>query len=454
MAVYKGAVKLYRINKGATPVSTVNKGGVQVFPDPIFTVAIAPTSFAGFAGISTTTFTQTPSDPAAVSSYQWYVLRNAAYVPLGTETTQAYTATAGDTQMLARSFSKWGTSHPQNPLGYVDAVAPITVYDAVTCSITPTDLTGTEGTVIPMTCTAGGGSGIYTYQWFLSFPTVQIVGATLPTYDKTLVLAENGRGIFCQVSSAGQGANSNVAPMTVTPAGFVHVATFTGPPFYSDPAGSSQFDNCGIASFTPGSAFLTRGGALWWAGSGYRVANGFGDVTAYFNQGYCDTIIYPAGTWAGPTQPFFYDSDNVTYNNADAFGGGTWNAWNAGNVNLGVTVSSMNRLRMPFILMNLPHYEDFKDDLDDWTKWMISEIERTGEEIPGYPQHITDLVRPAMFLTNIGTKEEPLLLVTKGELTGLTMTPETAAAFMAEYGNDKELAAAEGIELPDVDINN
>ena len=216
MPIYKGGVKVYSISKGGVPVNEVYKGAVKIFPEAVPTNTITSTPPAGYAGL-VVTFTSTAVGQGTLV-YSWQeLLPGGAWQGIAgspNSPTYARTCPAGDngTQIRCRIRDQYGQ------LGPASNVITIAIYAALGGAIAPTAAAGVEGTVVNFTANPTGGSGAYTYQWYLSSPNTVIAGATAKTYAKTLVLAESGRGVFCQWASAGSAVNSNVALMTVTPA--------------------------------------------------------------------------------------------------------------------------------------------------------------------------------------------------------------------------------------------
>jgi hypothetical protein len=215
------------------------------------------------------------------------------------------------------------------------------------------------------------------------------------------------------------------------------------------PTPTTGYTDYGGYDGTPQEEFLAGTGDTWWYGSKQSGTNpmppfggssgipfphtndsfvtlGDGDYTGYANSGtfytYARGFPEPEGVYQ-PTGPFSYVlSDNVSKNAAQTYGGGTYNSWAQGNVSFSLVVEPTAIARIPFILLNTPGYNDFKDDLAQWIKDQIVQIILTGEELPGMSLAQQALVRPALFLENSNTPMAPIYTVSKGDLMGYQLT--------------------------------
>jgi hypothetical protein len=197
------------LNNGEQVTCTVTDGVLQVVVSNAATVTvwaavsatIAPASGVGYSG-TVIAFTATPAGGSGVYTYQW----NNNGSPVGGATLSTYNHTITASGSITCTVTSSGQA-------ITSAASPITLYAAVTASIAPTAPSVLAGAVINFTCTPGGGSGAYTYQWNLN--GAPIGGATLITYARTTVVGDNGQSITCTVTSAGQAVVSNTAVMTV-----------------------------------------------------------------------------------------------------------------------------------------------------------------------------------------------------------------------------------------------
>ena len=175
MPIYLGGTLITNLKLGGATPTAVHIGGTKVYPGPVPTVTIAPTSGAGYAG-AVVAFTATATGTNV--TYQW--LNNAA--PISGQTAATYNHTiAGAGSITCTVTDAYGQAA-------TSAAAAITQWSNVSVTIAPTSGAGYAGAVIAFTATPANGSGTYTYQWKVGGNDV--AGQTAATYSHTL--ATNG----------------------------------------------------------------------------------------------------------------------------------------------------------------------------------------------------------------------------------------------------------------------
>ena len=190
---------------------------VNVIPGPVFTTQ--PSTSAQNLCLNTTAATLTVV-AAPATSYQWYtdtIPSNSGGTLISGATNSSYsppTTTVGTLYYYCVVTS--GCNRPSNVSGAV------TVYPA---NSIPTILGGSSNVCYntspgAFTANGSGGSGTYTYLWYLGGVST---GITTQTYDPgNLIISTN---VYCAVTSCGTSLNSSTFPISVISAPATVTAT-------------------------------------------------------------------------------------------------------------------------------------------------------------------------------------------------------------------------------------
>ena len=190
-------------------------------------------------------------------TYQWLAeAPSGLYVDVGTNSTSYSFATTAFTTTGAWSFKLQVT----DGVGVVvtSSAKTVTVYSVPSASITPISVTLNVGQPQTFTAAPTGGSGSYTYKWYLK--GLQVSAQTASTYPFTAPAAGSTSVYAVVTDSDGVSATSNTVTFTVgegtatvgassfTPASPITLGTsvtvsasVTGPGGVTAPTGNVQF---------------------------------------------------------------------------------------------------------------------------------------------------------------------------------------------------------------------
>jgi membrane carboxypeptidase/penicillin-binding protein PbpC len=187
-------------NVGASATSNTAHVTVNGLP----TVSITPTSATIHVG-DTITFTSIPLGGTTPYMYQWYL--NGAPVSGATSATWIFSQPAGSYTVYLNITDSVGARTKSN-------VAPVTVIELLTATISPPSASITLGHSVSFTSTVNGGVTPYYYQWYIDGSPVP--GATNPAWTFTPASTGTFNVHLNVTDSMGTKAKSNIAPVIVT----------------------------------------------------------------------------------------------------------------------------------------------------------------------------------------------------------------------------------------------
>ena len=198
---------------GHTASSSITE---TVYSDPSVTISSSqnPTDVG-----NSVTFTASPSGGSGSYSYQWYENSNA----ISGATSSTYTislSSSGTEDFYVIIHDGVGNSAQSSTL--VETINPDPTV-SITSSQNPTDV----GNSVTFTASGSGGTGSYSYQWYLNGTAVS--GATGSTFTTTFSYSGSPTIYAVLLDSLGDEAKSSTITETVNPDPYVYISSSQNP---------------------------------------------------------------------------------------------------------------------------------------------------------------------------------------------------------------------------------